>query len=82
MVQKLKLLWLSLIQNLAIKPNNLQRMAQLCQQAADSGAKLICFPELATTGYRGDLLTTKLWDLSDSIGSETYIRYLANLLLV
>lgn len=54
------------------KTNNLQRMAQLCQQAADSGAKLICFPELATTGYRGDLLTTKLWDLSDSIGSETY----------
>ncbi len=54
------------------KQGNLQRMALLCEQAAASGAKLICFPELATTGYRGDLLNTKLWDLSDSTGSETY----------
>lgn len=54
------------------KHANLQRMALLCEQAAESGAKLICFPELATTGYRGDLLKTKLWDLSDSTGSETY----------
>ncbi|HHR6143211.1 TPA: nitrilase-related carbon-nitrogen hydrolase [Providencia alcalifaciens] len=53
------------------KTGNLQRMAQLCEQAASQGAKLICFPELATTGYRGDLLSTKLWDLSDFEGSET-----------
>ncbi|MTC49591.1 hydrolase [Providencia alcalifaciens] len=53
------------------KTDNLQRMAQLCEQAASQGAKLICFPELATTGYRGDLLSTKLWDLSDFEGSET-----------
>ncbi|MDX4946549.1 nitrilase-related carbon-nitrogen hydrolase [Providencia manganoxydans] len=54
------------------KSGNLQRMADFCHQAAEQGAKLICFPELATTGYRGDLLSTKLWDLSDSVGSETY----------
>lgn len=54
------------------KQNNLQRMADFCHQAAGQGAKLICFPELATTGYRGDLLSTKLWDLSDTEGSETY----------
>lgn len=54
------------------KTGNLQRMAQLCEQAASQGAKLICFPELATTGYRGDLLSTQLWDLSDFDGSETY----------
>ncbi|MTC23473.1 MULTISPECIES: nitrilase-related carbon-nitrogen hydrolase [unclassified Providencia] len=54
------------------KMGNLQRMAQLCEQAASQGAKLICFPELATTGYRGDLLSTQLWDLSDFDGSETY----------
>lgn len=54
------------------KPHNLQRMADFCQQAADRGAKLICFPELATTGYRGDLLSTTLWELSDTYGSETY----------
>ena len=53
------------------KTGNLQRMAQLCEQASSQGAKLICFPELATTGYRGDLLSTKLWDLSDFEGSET-----------
>ncbi|MEQ5221003.1 nitrilase-related carbon-nitrogen hydrolase [Providencia alcalifaciens] len=53
------------------KTGNLQRMAQLCEQAASQGAKLICFPELATTGYRGDLLSTKLWDVSDFEGSET-----------
>ncbi|MTC43259.1 nitrilase-related carbon-nitrogen hydrolase [Providencia sp. wls1921] len=54
------------------KTGNLQRMAQLCEQAVSQGAKLICFPELATTGYRGDLLSTQLWDLSDFDGSETY----------
>lgn len=57
------------------KQSNLQRMAEFCQQAAEQGAKLICFPELATTGYRGDLLSTKLWDLSDSAGSETYTLF-------
>lgn len=57
------------------KQSNLQRMAEFCQQAAEQGAKLICFPELATTGYRGDLLSTKLWDLSDSTGSETYTLF-------
>ncbi|BBG61735.1 (R)-stereoselective amidase [Providencia rustigianii] len=57
------------------KQRNLQRMAQLCEQAAAQGAKLICFPELATTGYRGDLLSNKLWDLSDSEGSETYCLF-------
>ena len=59
------------------KQGNLQRMAEYCEQAAAQGAKLICFPELATTGYRGDLLTTKLWDLSDADGSETYILFSA-----
>ncbi|WBA56037.1 hydrolase [Providencia sp. 21OH12SH02B-Prov] len=54
------------------KTQNLQRMTDFCHQAAEQGAKLICFPELATTGYRGDLLSTRLWDLSDSTGSETY----------
>lgn len=54
------------------KIGNLQRMTQLCEQAASQGAKLICFPELSTTGYRGDLLSTQLWDLSDFDGSETY----------
>ncbi|MCW8113803.1 nitrilase-related carbon-nitrogen hydrolase [Yersinia intermedia] len=47
------------------KEGNLQRMASYCHQAANQGAKLICFPELATTGYRGDLLTTRQWDLSE-----------------
>ncbi|EKT58382.1 nitrilase-related carbon-nitrogen hydrolase [Providencia sneebia] len=54
------------------KQHNLQRMADFCHQAAHLGARLICFPELATTGYRGDLLSSKLWDLSDSEDSETY----------
>jgi predicted amidohydrolase len=53
------------------KGHNLQRMASYCHQAADRGAKLICFPELATTGYRGDLLTTRLWDLSEKRDGET-----------
>ncbi|CAG9414403.1 nitrilase-related carbon-nitrogen hydrolase [Providencia alcalifaciens] len=57
------------------KIGNLQRMAQLCEQAASQGAKLICFPELSTTGYRGDLLSTQLWDLSDFDGSETYCLF-------
>lgn len=61
--------------DLGNKQNNLQRMKQLCQQAADKGAKLICFPELATTGYRSDLLSTKLWDLSDYAGNETYALF-------
>lgn len=46
------------------KTQNLQRMTDFCHQAAEQGAKLICFPELATTGYRGDLLSTRLWDLA------------------
>ncbi|TPW79036.1 hydrolase [Providencia stuartii] len=54
------------------KQHNLEWMAAFCHQAAEQGAKLICFPELATTGYRGDLLATQLWDLSDDEGSETY----------
>ncbi|MCW2258311.1 putative amidohydrolase [Providencia alcalifaciens] len=58
--------------SLGDKQHNLQRMADFCYQAAEQEAKLICFPELATTGYRGDLLSTKLWDLSDTTGSETY----------
>lgn len=57
------------------KIGNLQRMVQLCEQAASQGAKLICFPELSTTGYRGDLLSTQLWDLSDFDGSETYCLF-------
>lgn len=57
------------------KIGNLQRMAQLCEQAASQGVKLICFPELSTTGYRGDLLSTQLWDLSDFDGSETYCLF-------
>jgi predicted amidohydrolase len=33
------------------KMGNLRRMAHLTKQAADDGAQLIVFPELATTGY-------------------------------
>ncbi len=53
------------------KKTNLQRMESYCHQAAELGAQLICFPELATTGYRADLLTTQLWELSETADGET-----------
>lgn len=53
------------------KQANLQRMEYYCHRAAEQNAKLICFPELATTGYRQDLLDTRLWDLSETLDGET-----------
>ena len=35
-------------------PENLERMTAFCLEAADHGAGLICFPEMAITGYSSD----------------------------
>ncbi|MEN3260392.1 nitrilase-related carbon-nitrogen hydrolase [Sodalis endosymbiont of Spalangia cameroni] len=53
------------------KRKNLRYIASLCKEAADNKADVICFPELATTGYTPDLLGTRLWQLSESRGEET-----------
>ena len=53
------------------KQANLQHMEHHCHLAAQQGAKLVCFPELATTGYRQDLLNNRLWDLSEPLDGET-----------
>ncbi|BAE74415.1 (R)-stereoselective amidase [Sodalis glossinidius str. 'morsitans'] len=53
------------------KRKNLRYIASLCKEAADNKADVICFPELATTGYTPDLLGTRLWHLSESRGEET-----------
>lgn len=54
------------------KLKNLSHIESICRSAATNEAKIICFPELATTGYSAGLLGTKLWNLSEeSIGGET-----------
>ncbi|WP_242451019.1 nitrilase-related carbon-nitrogen hydrolase [Sodalis glossinidius] len=53
------------------KGKNLDHIKSFFHRAADNKANIICFPELATTGYTPDLLGTSLWNLSESRGGET-----------
>lgn len=53
------------------KESNLLKIAKLCKEAASKNTDIICFPELATTGYSPELLGTELWSLSESKGEET-----------
>lgn len=53
------------------KESNLLKIERLCKKAASNNTDIICFPELATTGYSPELLRTKLWSLSESNGGET-----------
>ncbi|WP_074013690.1 nitrilase-related carbon-nitrogen hydrolase [Candidatus Sodalis sp. SoCistrobi] len=53
------------------KGKNLAHIKSFCHRAADNKANIICFPELATTGYTPDLLGTSLWNLSEGRGGET-----------
>lgn len=62
------------------KAANLIKIEHYCHEAAKKGAKLICFPELATTGYRPDLLKEQLWELSETNEGETS-QLLSNLSL-
>lgn len=55
------------------KEKNLLKIESLCCEAAANNIDIICFPELATTGYSPDLLYTRLWSLSESVGGETDI---------
>src|SRR5438034_9717697 len=38
------------------KDANLARIEQLTREAAQQGAQLVCFPEMGTTGFAGELL--------------------------
>lgn len=53
------------------KQKNLLHIEEFCLKAALKQADVICFPELATTGYSPDLLGTELWPLSESRGDKT-----------
>lgn len=58
------------------KKHNLAYMESLCRRAAKENAKMIVFPELATSGYSPDALGAKLWELSDAaIGGETDLLF-------
>jgi len=59
------------------KKHNLSLMESLCHRAAKENAKMIVFPESATSGYSPDDLGPKLlWELSDKgIGGETDLLF-------
>lgn len=58
------------------KRHNLSYMESLCHRAAKENAKMIVFPESATSGYSPEALGTKLWELSDeAIGGETDLLF-------
>lgn len=48
-------------------PANLEKMEKMCKEAAANGAQVICFPELATTGYSPVLIGTKYYEISEPI---------------
>ncbi len=53
------------------KKKNLSSIESCCKRSAIYGADIICFPELATTGYSPELLGTDLWTLSETLKGET-----------
>lgn len=53
------------------KRKNLERLRQFCYTAKQEGAELICFPELATTGYAPTLLGQEYRALSETRQGET-----------
>lgn len=55
-------------------PANLERILELTREAADRGAQLVIFPELALTGYNPELLGERLVRLSRTIRDEPIQR--------
>lgn len=53
------------------KRRNLERLRQFCQTAKKEGAQVVCFPELATTGYAPTLLGHEYHALSEARHEET-----------
>lgn len=53
------------------KDCNLMHIEEKCLEAAIYNSDIICFPEMATTGYSPDVLGCELWTLSEKRRDET-----------
>jgi predicted amidohydrolase len=53
------------------KDKNLQRLEYYCYKAKENNAQIICFPELATTGYSPSLLGEQYYSLSETKNEQT-----------
>ncbi len=51
---------------------NVRLMVDLIERAGNQGADLVVFPELATSGYRQDLMADKLADLAELPEGESF----------
>jgi predicted amidohydrolase len=52
---------------LGVVQPNLEKMKDMCQEAAKQGAIAICFPEVATTGYSPVLINERFYEISEPI---------------
>ena len=52
---------------LGVVSENLKKMESMCIEASEHGAEVICFPELATTGYSPVLIGEKYYEISEPI---------------
>lgn len=57
------------------KESNLLKIERLFKEEASKNTDIICFPELATTGYSPKLLHTELWSLSENQVEEKLTSY-------
>lgn len=53
------------------KVKNLIHLEEICNKAKENNSQIICFPELATTGYSPSILGKYLYSLSESHGENT-----------
>ncbi|HGJ5856398.1 nitrilase-related carbon-nitrogen hydrolase [Arsenophonus nasoniae] len=53
------------------KEKNLQCLENYCYRAKENDAQIICFPELATTGYSPSLLGEQYYSLSETENEQT-----------
>ncbi|MFS1540010.1 MAG: nitrilase-related carbon-nitrogen hydrolase [Candidatus Phlomobacter fragariae] len=53
------------------KNKNLQCLENYCDKAKENNAQIICFPELATTGYSPSLLGEQYYSLSETKNEQT-----------
>ncbi|HGJ5876511.1 MAG TPA: nitrilase-related carbon-nitrogen hydrolase [Arsenophonus sp.] len=57
------------------KDKNLQSLKNYCYKAKENNAQIICFPELATTGYSPSLLGKQYYSLSETKSEKTDILF-------
>lgn len=50
---------------------NIEKMKEMVMEAAKNGAQVICFPELATTGYSPTMIGEKYYTISEEIPGPT-----------